>query len=76
MMLEWYKIGMSGTKPAMPAEGYTWKDLPALNTRINEQYLMYTLDEVKVLLNQSYKDVQVLIVAHSDEELFEKKKYP
>ena len=31
MMLEWYQIGMTGVKPPMPAEGYTWKSTPELN---------------------------------------------
>ena len=42
MMLRWYKEGMSGNKPAMPAEGYTWKTVPDLNLKIWEKYqLMY-----------------------------------
>ena len=30
MMLDWYKVGMAGDKPEMPAKGYTWKTTPAL----------------------------------------------
>jgi len=75
MMLEWYEIGMNGEKPAMPAEGYTWKDLPALNIKINQQYTQCTLDETKEMVTKSYDDIQKLIDAHSDEELFEKKRY-
>ena len=75
MMLEWYETGMNGEKPAMPAEGYTWKDLPALNIKINQQYTQCTLDETKEMVTKSYDDIQKLIDAHSDEELFEKKRY-
>ena len=75
MMLEWYEIGMNGEKPAMPAEGYTWKDLPALNIKINQQYAQCTLEETKEMVTKSYNDIQKLIVTHSEEELFEKKKY-
>jgi hypothetical protein len=75
MMLQWYKIGMNGEKPAMPAEGYTWKDLPALNIKINQQYAQCTLEETKEMVTKSYNDIQKLIVTHSEEELFEKKKY-
>ncbi len=28
MFLKWYDVGMSGKKPVMPAEGYTWKAGP------------------------------------------------
>ena len=31
MMAEWYEVGMSGEKPAIPAEDVTWKTLPVLN---------------------------------------------
>lgn len=31
MMMEWYKVGMAGEKPLMPAKGYTWKTTPELN---------------------------------------------
>lgn len=75
MILEWYAIGMSGQKPSMPAEGYTWKDLPALNLWINKKYKDYTLPKAKSLVNQSYNDVRKLIEQHSDQELFTKKRY-
>ena len=29
LMLEWYRLGMTGEKPAMPATGYSWKMTPA-----------------------------------------------
>jgi hypothetical protein len=38
MMESWYKIGMSGKKPAIPAEDVTWQTLPVLNHRIYEKY--------------------------------------
>ena len=75
MMLDWYKVGMSGEKPSMPAEGYTWKTLPALNKKIWEDYRTTDLARVKKLLNASYKKVRALIAKHSDKELFEKKRY-
>ncbi len=75
LMLEWYKTGMSGQKPDMPAKGYTWKTLPDFNKKIWEQYNTTPLAEVKKLLAQSHKKVQQLIAKHTDEELFEKKKY-
>jgi hypothetical protein len=38
MMENWYKIGMSGKKPAIPAEDVTWQTLPVLNHGIWEKY--------------------------------------
>ena len=36
MMLDWYSVGMAGSKPDMPAKGYTWKTTPALNAWIQK----------------------------------------
>lgn len=47
MMLEWYKIGMSGEKPEMPAPGYTWKTTPELNRAIWEKNLSLDLETCK-----------------------------
>jgi len=75
MMLSWYEVGMKGKKPDMPAKGYTWKTTPELNRVIWEKYNNTNLAEVRVLLDKSYKDLQKVITKHSNNELFEKKKY-
>lgn len=75
MMLEWYRIGMSGEKPDMPAKGYTWKDTPKLNREIWEKYQGASLGDIRKLLEDSAVDIQQIIEKHSDEELFEKKRY-
>ena len=76
MMGTWYKTGMSGKKPAIPAEGYTFQTLPALNHKIWEQYKGTDLKEAIKLFKKSYKDMIALIGKHTDDELFLKKKYP
>lgn len=75
MMLSWYGIGMSGEKPAMPAEGYTWKTTPQLNIEIQKKYTSTELKLVKQLFTDSHDRLQKLIESHSNEELFEKKRY-
>ena len=75
MMASWYKTGMSGKKPAIPAEGYTFQTLPALNRKIWEKYKGTDLKKAVTLLKKSYKDMITLIEKHSDDELFTKKKY-
>lgn len=75
LMLGWYKIGMEGGKPAMPAEGYTWKTLPDLNRKIWQDCQEIELIAGRELLDDSYQKVRQLIVRHTDEELFEKKRY-
>ncbi len=75
MILDWYEVGMSGKKPDMPAKGYTWKETTALNKEIWNKYQDTDLKEVRKLLDDSHAKVQKLINDHSDEELFEKKRY-
>ncbi len=75
LMLEWYTHGMKGEKPDMPAKGYTWKTLPAFNKEIWRISQVLDLATAKELLDNSYNDIQELIRKHSDEELFEKKRY-
>lgn len=75
MMLDWYEIGMSGAKPEMPAKGYTWKTTPELNKWIWKKYQDTGFDNARSLFTDSFKQVQALITNHTNEELFEKKKY-
>lgn len=75
LMLEWYSIGMKGEKPEMPAKGYTWKTTPELNKTMWEKYSNTDLQTARELLDKSFKEVLSLIEKHSNEELFEKKKY-
>ncbi|MCO4780778.1 MAG: ClbS/DfsB family four-helix bundle protein [Candidatus Cloacimonetes bacterium] len=75
MMLLWYKVGMGGEKPFMPAKGYTWKTTPELNQNIWAQYQDASYDEVFKLINESHHSVKQLILKHSEEELFTKKYY-
>ncbi len=75
MMLKWYKVGMSGEKPDMPAKGYTWKTTQDLNYKIWEMYQDKSYLEIVKMINKSFDDVQKIIISHSDDELFTKKKY-
>lgn len=75
MMLKWYEVGMQGTKPDMPAKGYTWKTTPDLNRWIWEKYRNEDLGEIRQLLQESFDSLQKVIEKHSNEELFTKKRY-
>jgi hypothetical protein len=75
MMKNWYKIGMSGKKPAIPAEDVTWQTLPVLNHRIYDKYKNTELRKAIIMFKKSHKDVMTLIEKHNDDELFTKKKY-
>lgn len=75
LMLEWYKIGMNGEKPYMPAKGHTWKTLPELNRKIQEENRNLPLEEAIQLVNDSHKKIHKIIEKHTHEELFEKRRY-
>ncbi|MEL6274175.1 MAG: ClbS/DfsB family four-helix bundle protein [Bacteroidota bacterium] len=75
MFLEWYAVGMAGEKPDMPAEGYTWKKLPELNREIWKKYRKTPLKKSKCWLAESHAKVYNLIKRHTEEELFEKRRY-
>lgn len=75
LLLNWYKVGMAGEKPGMPAEGYTWKTSADLNRWIWKEYQATDLVTVKGLVQSSFEAVQDIICRHTDEELFEKRRY-
>ncbi|RDY61709.1 ClbS/DfsB family four-helix bundle protein [Flagellimonas nanhaiensis] len=75
MVLDWCAVGMSGGKPDIPAKGYTWKTTPELNRLIWEKYNQADLQEVRKLLQESHEKVRAFIEKHSNDELFEKKRY-
>lgn len=76
MMLDWYAVGMAGQKPDIPSPGYTWKTVPELNHWIWEQYSHVGLSELKSKLKESHIIITEVIHKHTNEELFEKKRYP
>ena len=75
MMQRWYTEGMADQKPAIPAEGYTWKTYPALNQAIWAEAQQTSLAQARADFAQTHKETLTLITAHSDEELFTKKHY-
>ncbi len=75
MMLEWHRVGMSGEKPNMPASGYTWKTVPELNQVIWGKYQTFSYADINKMIKKSFLEVQKLINQHTNDELFQKKKY-
>jgi hypothetical protein len=75
MMLEWYEVGMSGKKPDIPAKGYTFRDTKKLNAEIWKMYQETDYETTRELLKSSFEKLQEIIKNHSDEELFEKKRF-
>ncbi|MEM6628738.1 MAG: ClbS/DfsB family four-helix bundle protein [Bacteroidota bacterium] len=75
LMMNWYETGERGEKPEIPAPGYTWRTTPELNKEIQQKYIDVPLEKVQILLGESHQALQTLMGEHSEEELFEKKRY-
>lgn len=72
LMLDWYETGMAGSKPEMPAKGYTWRTTPELNNAIWEKYQRTSLQSVRKKLDESHEALMQMILQHSNDELFTK----
>ena len=70
MFFGWYEAGLRGEKPATPAKGYNWSQLPALNQDIYERYEDAKLEVVRNQLDASHKRMLDVAGSLSDEELF------
>lgn len=73
--LSWYKEGMAGKKPEIPAPGYTFKDAPALNEKLYKDYKKISWEVLKKKLSHTHQELLKIISKHSDAELTTKKKY-
>ncbi|MBD3280070.1 ClbS/DfsB family four-helix bundle protein [Candidatus Dojkabacteria bacterium] len=71
----WYEEGMNDGQPEIPAPGYTFKDAPALNEKLYQDFKDTSWDEIVKKLKKSHKKLMKIIGGHSEEELFTKKKY-
>jgi hypothetical protein len=57
MVLSWYRVGMQGGKPDIPAKGYNWRTIPDLNRAIREKYCTMDVAAARNLLQESYHDI-------------------
>ena len=75
MVLGWYKAGRRGQAPQIPAEGFNWGQLPALNQRIYEKHRGRPLGDVLKQFKASYRSVLKAVQGMSEEELFTRGHY-
>jgi hypothetical protein len=72
LLLEgWYEDGMIGGSPALPADGYTWRQLDSLNVLLRDDWQDARIEDVERRLDASHAGLRRLVSAHSDEELFD-----
>ncbi len=75
MLERWYREGMNGDIPFMPAPGYKWSKIGLLNMRTWENYQDVTLNQAMKKLKLSHERVMELIRSHTNEEIMTKKYY-
>jgi hypothetical protein len=69
MNLDWYAAGLRGEKPAMPAPGYTLRELPRLNAMIYRKHHRRSLEAVMRDYRSYHERVVELIEALPDADL-------
>jgi len=69
MNLDWYAAGRRGKKPAMPAPGFTLRELPRLNEMIYRKHHRRSLQAVVRDYKSYHERIVALINALPDEDL-------
>lgn len=75
LFLGWESEGRSGGRPAMPAPGYAWVDVPHLNEVIHRRHADDAWDEVVARLRRTHAAVLAVIESYEDDELFAKARF-
>lgn len=75
MNLDWYTAGLRGEKPAMPAPGFTLRELPRLNEMIYRKHHRRSLQAVMRDYRSYHERVVELIKALPDADLVTLKKF-
>ena len=70
MCMSWFNAGLQGESPHLPAEGYKWSQMPALNQKIYGKYKDWNLEKVGELFQASHQQIFEIIRNLSDDEIF------
>lgn len=70
MVLGWLAASQRGESPHVPAEGYKWSQLPALNEEIRSKHSNRPLDEMLTMYHDSYKQIMETIESIPEDEMF------
>lgn len=75
MFFVWYEAGKQGDTPPVPASGFKWSQLPALNQAIYEKYRDVALEKIEKMFLDSHRQTMAAIQAIDEEELFTPGRY-
>ena len=69
MCLRWFREGKGGGDPAIPAPGYKYSEIKALNREIQRRYSGQPGEKVRNDFERSYEEIHALIASLTDREL-------
>lgn len=75
LMMDWYNTAKSEGRTRNTSKRIYLEINPELNRWICEHYCQTSLEVAKENLKSSFEQIREVIESHSDEELFEKKRY-
>jgi hypothetical protein len=75
MCLGWYEAGLKGKTPALPAVGYNWAQLPALNTSIIKKHHDRSVDDVLKRFRTSYRQILKTVQEMREADIFTPGRY-
>ncbi len=76
MVLGWLAVTEQGQRPHVPAEGYKWSQLPALNEEIRSKHAALSLDEVLEMYREAHRQTMETVKSLSEETLFTRGLHP
>ena len=75
MCLGWYRAGVAGKNPPLPAEGFNWREIPALNLQIYQKHRQRSWREVLNAYRSSYQEILKTLQDIDEEEMFTPARY-
>ncbi|KAA3660993.1 MAG: DfsB family protein [Chloroflexi bacterium] len=75
MVLGWYRAGVRGETPHLPAPGFNWRQIPALNAQIYEAGRERPFSTIQTQFQSSFAEIKATIEAIDQAEMFTPEQY-
>lgn len=73
LLLTWISNNQQGNQTSFLPKPYNWKTYTAMNVEFWKKHQATSLDDAKILLQQSHRDTIQIVKAFTEDELFVKK---
>lgn len=75
LLCGWYQVGLRGETPDLPAPGFTWRTIDALNEQIYQQHRDQTLAEVQAWFGEAHQQFLAVVGGIPEADLFSRPCY-